>query len=155
MEPNKNIKQHDFVSNKPKHKWFLHWTAEQNPCNEILLSDWGESMLNGGFRQGELGVVMAPAGVGKTGIFQRLMETMGDNIQPMNFDYMNLYPEIQRLHHIVPEGHITTENNPNPNTRLIDHMVEMRRRRREQQEMRESMEEHNGFINKLMLNSNY
>lgn len=123
MEPNKHIKQHDFVSSKPKHKWFIHWTAEQNPCNEISLS--------------------------------RLMEIMGDNVQPMNFDYMNLYPEIQRLHHIVPEGHITTENNPNPNTRLIDHMVEMRRRRREQQEMRESMEEHNGFINKLMLNSNY
>ena len=74
MEPSKHIKQHDFVSSKPKHKWFLHWTAEQNPCNEISLSDWGDSMLNGGFRQGEL---------------ERYMRL--------------LYPEVQRTYEISPQ----------------------------------------------------
>jgi hypothetical protein len=122
MEPKTSIKQHDFISGEPKHKWVIHWTAEQttNPCNEIQLQDWQETILrqSDGYQQGELGVTVAPAGVGKTSILQRMMETLGEERRVVNFDFERLYPEIQRYHHIVPEGHVSRPDDVNPNMRV-------------------------------------
>ena len=76
MEPKTSIKQHDFISGEPRNKYFVFGDYDfsdirimpsTNPCGEISL---------GGFQRGELGVVMAPAGVGKTGMMNRLMESM-------------------------------------------------------------------------------
>lgn len=108
MEPKTSIKQHDFISGEPRNKYFIHWTAEQttNPCSEIQLADWQETILRmgDGYQQGELGVVMAPSGLGKTGMMRRLMESMGDNRQITNFDYASLYPEVQRTYEIFTEN---------------------------------------------------
>lgn len=159
MEPKTSIKQHDFISGEPRHKYFVFGDYDfsnvrlipsTNPCGEVSL---------GGFQRGELATVMAPAGVGKTGIMQRLMESMREERQVVNLDYMSLYPEIQRLHHVVPEGHVTRPEDVDPNMALRD-FIEMRTRERadrlrEQQESMRAMDDNERFINKLTLNSFY
>ena len=155
MEPKTSIKQHDFISGEPRNKYFVFGDYDfsdirimpsTNPCGEISL---------GGFQRGELGVVMAPAGVGKTGMMNRLMESMREGRQVINMDYMSLYPEVQRLHHVVPEGHVTTPDSPNTNQMLLDHMVQQRRERRRQEVLRESVENMREISNKIIMNSNY
>ena len=134
MEPKTSIKQHDFISGEPRNKYFVLGDYDfsnirirpTNPCGEISL---------GGFQQGELGVVMAPPGVGKTGILQRMLRTMGEERRVTNLDYASLYPEVM-LHHTVPEGHVTRPNGVNPNMRIRD-FIEMRRRDQREQEERE------------------
>jgi hypothetical protein len=143
MEPKTSIKQHDFISGEPRNKYFVFGDYDfsdirimpsTNPCGEISL---------GGFQQGKLGVVMAPAGVGKTGMMNRLMESMGEGRQVINMDYMSLYPEVRRL------------NEVNPDMTLRDFMVMRERDRRIQEELRESIEGMGETINKLTLNSIY
>ncbi len=151
MEPKTSIKQHDFISGEPRHKYLVFGDYDfsnirirpTNPCGEISLGDpqrganFHFDIETGGLEQGELGVVMAPSGVGKTGIFQRMMETLGDNRQVANFDFQSLYPEVQRLHHIVPEGHVTTRDEPNAYTRAQDFMREVYERRMEERRQRD------------------
>jgi hypothetical protein len=130
MEPKTSIKQHDFISGEPKHKWVIHWSAEQ-------------------FQQGELGVTVAPYGVGKTGILQRMISEMAEERRVVNLDYTSLYPEVT-----VPDGHVTRPGGIDPNMRLRD-FIEMRRRDQREREERERHEENDRFINKLTLNSFY
>jgi hypothetical protein len=139
MEPKTSIKQHDFISGEPRNKYFVFGDYDfsdirimpsTNPCG-------------GGFQQGELGVVMAPAGVGKTGIMNRLMESMREGRQVINMDYMSLYPEVTR------------PNEVNPDMALRDFMVMRERDRRRQEELRESIEGMGQMINNLTLNSIY
>jgi hypothetical protein len=152
MEPKTSIKQHDFISGEPRHKYFVFSDHAFNPLRFIPTD------VGGGFNQGELSVITAPAGVGKTNMMSRILESMGDNRQIATFDYMSLYPEVQRLHHIVPEGHIVTENNTNPNREIVDRLLARARELRIDQEERErinQMSENERFAHKITLNSFY
>jgi DNA polymerase elongation subunit (family B) len=132
MIPN-NIKQHDFISGKPKTSF--GWTAIQSNCRLTPPSDGRSSYA-----------------------FERLVESAERNgFTVPNFDYMHLYPEIQRSHNIVPEGHITTENNPNPCRELVDQLVRQRieQRERDRYETMVEMTDSERIMNKILLNTTY
>jgi len=131
MEPKTHIKQHDFISGEPRHKYFVlgnyDWSnikIRPTNCDEISL-----------------------AGVGKTGMFQRMIEALRDNRQVVNSDYESLYPYI---YHTLPVGHVSRPDEVNPNMPLRD-FIELKRR--QQQEVERMLREQTDFINKLILNN--
>lgn len=164
MEPKTSIKQHDFISGEPKNKYFVYRNPFDddvplrfipcNPCGEIPLGEPQRTVLHfdtetEGFGQGELGVTMAPPGVGKTGILTRMLETLREERRVVNFDFESLYPHI---HHTVPQG-VTRREDVDPNMPLRD-FIEMGRRQQQIEEERVSREQID-FVNKLTLNSFY
>ena len=109
------VREHDFISGKPKLRWFdpefitemvsLRIRPITNPCNEIPLGvDYVDCVLGQGFERGELGVTMSPPSTGKSQIVTNILTAMRGG-QPTNFDYQSLYPEVQRTYNIRPEGY--------------------------------------------------
>jgi hypothetical protein len=116
MIKDRHIKPHDFVSGKPKSPYRsvirFRPPITTNPCREITLGvDPVDCVLGQGFEAGELGITMAPPSTGKSQIierFQEMLTEMRDRYQPVNMDYAQLYPEIQRTYNytdIRPEGY--------------------------------------------------
>jgi hypothetical protein len=136
----KGIKQHDFISGKPKRRFrFIPWQST-NPCREITLGvDPIDCMLGQGLEQGELSVVMAPPSSGRSGFsierYMRLLQNSnyGNNI--INMDYAQLYPEVQRTYEISPQAE-----------RLQEMMTQF-------SEERQRMSEPERMWSKIMLNS--
>lgn len=137
---NKGIRIHDFITGKPKRRWFETWLFN-NPCREITLGvDPIDCMLEQGLEQGELNVVMAPPSTGRTQMLERYTRllrnsTYGDNI--VNMDYAQLYPQVQRTYEISPQVE-----------RLQEMLAQLR-------EGRQRMSESERMWSKIMLNSNY
>lgn len=84
MGPSKHIKQHDFISGKPKTMWFIgpDW-GSSNPCSEIRLGvdSIDCTLQEGGYQQGELGIVMSPPGRGRSvADYHRMFEEIYEQV---------------------------------------------------------------------------
>jgi hypothetical protein len=108
-----DIKQHDFVTGTPTSpieralKDWCDLTLDRwgtNPCGEIQLADWQETILRDldGIGSGELNITLAPPATGRT-MLNPVVFDKTIQISSVNLDYMHLYPEVQRVYNISPE----------------------------------------------------
>ena len=112
MEPKTSIKQHDFISGEPRHKYFVlgDYDFSNIRINPLQLQDWQETILSKGLQQGELGIIMSPPGVGKSMIMERMLASINENRQVVNTDYDSLYPEMTRYLGLTLEDIIENNN---------------------------------------------